>query len=296
MSDLSRRSFLAAGAGLAATAALGRTQEPSAAAKSPVKFQVGLISYNVAANWDLPTVLRICKAAGIPAFEARTTHKHGIEPSLTADQRKDVKKQFADAGVKFWSSGTICEFHSPDAAVVKKNIEDCKKFCQLVTDLGGKGVKVRPNGVGRGQTVEQACDQIGKALVECGKAADATGTEIWLEVHGSVTMMPKNIKLIMEACGHPSVGVCWNSNDEEAINGSIAEPFDMLAKWIKSCHINDLNKDKAGKYPYRELFKKLAGIGFDRYTLCEVAKTYPPEEGEKFLKGYKEMWEGLVKG
>jgi sugar phosphate isomerase/epimerase len=296
MSDLSRRSFLAASAGLAVSAALGRADEKPSSGPTAPKFQVGLVSYNVAAKWDLPTVLRICKSAGIPAFEARTTHGHGIEPTLTPDQRKDVKARFADAGVKFLSCGTICEYHAADPAVVKRNIEDTKRFCQLVADLGGVGVKVRPNGVAKGHTVEQACEQIGKALVECGKAAADTGTEVWVEVHGAVTQTPKNMKLIMEACGHPAVGVCWNSNDGEAVNGSIAEPFDMLSKWIKSCHVNDLTKDKAGKYPYRELFKKLAGIGFDRYTLCEVGKTYSPEEGEKFLKEYKELWTELVKG
>src|SRR5688572_24178155 len=103
MTELSRRSFLAASAaGLAAGLVRGAEPRGSLAPK----FQVGLISYNVAANWDLPTVLRVCKAVGIPAFEARTTHKHGIEPTLTPEQRKDVRRQFADAGVKFWSSGT----------------------------------------------------------------------------------------------------------------------------------------------------------------------------------------------
>ena len=44
-------------------------------------MKLGLISYNVAQDWDLPTVLKNCKAAGIEGFEARTGHKHGIEPT-----------------------------------------------------------------------------------------------------------------------------------------------------------------------------------------------------------------------
>lgn len=285
MSDFSRRSFLAA----AGTGLLAARVAPAA---SPPKFQVGLVSYNVAAKWDLPTVLRICKAAGIPAFEARTTHGHGIEPALTADQRKAVKGQFADSGVKFLSCGTVCEFHAADPAKVAKNVEECKRFCKLVADLGGLGVKVRPNGVAKGQTVQQACEQIGKALVDCGKAAADAGVEIWVEVHGGPTQDPKAMRAIMDACGHPAVGVCWNSNPTDVKNGSIAESFDLLAKNIRSCHINDFGS----KYPYRELFQKLAGIGFDRYTLCEVAESYPAEEGEAFLKEYKAKWTELANG
>ena len=288
-SNLSRRSFLAA-ASVAPSLAFAK---PSA---EDVKFKLGIVSYNVSATWDLKTTLDICKRVGIAAVECRTTHKHGVEPSLNASQRKDVKKQFADSGVVFWGCGSICEFHSADEAVVKKNIETCKHFIGLSAELGGKGVKVRPNGVAKGMTAEKACSQIGKSLIECGKVASDAGLEICVEVHGAVTQLPKNMKLIMDACGHSSVGVTWNSNEIEVVNGSISEGFDLLSKHIRSCHINDLEKDKAGKYPYRELFRRLKEIGYDRYTMCEVGKSYEPKEGEAFLTKYKAMWTELTKG
>lgn len=290
MHTLSRRSFLAAGAA-AAAAPLAFAAEPPAA-----KFKLGTVTYNVPKDWDLPTLLKVCKEVGIAAVECRTTHKHGVEPALTADQRADVKKRFADAGVVFWGSGSTCEFHSPDPAVVKKNVEECKRFVQLVHDLGGTGVKVRPNGVTKGQE-QKSFEQIGTALQECGKAADAAGVEIWVEVHGAVTQVPKNMKTIMEACGRKNVGVTWNSNPTDVENGSIAANFELLKPWIKSCHINDLTNDAKGKYPYRELFKLLRGIGYDRYTLCEIGTAYPDvAKGTEFFKGYKKLWDELVKG
>ncbi len=290
MLPLDRRSFLAAGAAAVASPWLVRAADDAA------KFKLGLVTYNVPATWDLPTILKTCQKVSIAAVECRTTHKHGVEPTLSADGRKTVKKQFADAGVVFWGCGSVCEFHSADGAVVKKNIEECKKFLDLVKDLGGHGVKVRPNGVAKGQTVEQTCTQIGTALQECGKTAADAGLEIWVEVHGAVTAIPKNMRVIMDACGHKSVGVTWNSNPTDLIDGKLDEGFDLLKAFIKSCHINDLTNDKAGKYPYGDLFKKLRGIGYDRYTLCEVGKSYDPEAGLKFLTEYKELWEALVKG
>jgi len=282
-----RREFLAA----SAVAALLPVTAPAA---EKAKFQLGLVTYNVPAGWDLPTILRICKKVGIAAVECRTTHKHGVEPSLTAEQRKDVKKQFADSGIVFWGSGSVCEFHSDQPAVVKKNIEDCKAFIGLVKDLGGRGVKVRPNGVAKGMTTENACEQIGKALIECGKAASDAGIEICVEVHGAIVALPKNMKAIMSACGHKSVGVTWNSNASDLVEGKLDAGFDLLAEHIRSCHINDLTNDKAGKYPYRDLFAKLKKIGYDRYTMCEVGKSYTPDEGEKFLTDYKQLWTELV--
>ena len=285
MLPIDRRTFLAA-----STAALLAAKPADAP-----KFKLGIVTYNVPKDWDLPTLLRICKTVGIAAVECRTTHKHGVEPTLSADARATVKKQFADAGVAFWGCGSVCEFHSEKPEVVAKNIEDCKQFVKLVADLGGKGVKVRPNGVGKGMSVAKACEQIGKALIPCGKAAADANIEICVEVHGATTQEPKHMKAIMDACGHASVGVTWNSNGTDLINGSLAEGFELLAKHIRSCHINNLENDKAGKYPYRDLFKRLAGIGYDRYTMCEVGTAYDPVAGEAYLRKYKATWEELCR-
>jgi sugar phosphate isomerase/epimerase len=293
MTTLSRRDFLATAAGAAAVSLLPQI----AAAQSPRKFQLGLVTYNVAKDWDLPTILKICKETGVAAVECRTTHKHGVEPTLSPAQRKDVKKQFADSGVVFWGCGSTCEFHAADPAVVKKNIEDCKRFIALVKDLGGKGVKVRPNGVPKGGDLQKTLAQIGGALIECGKAAGDAGVEIWVEVHGAITQEPKNMRAIMDACGHPAVGVCWNSNAADLDpNKSAAASFELLKPFLRSCHINDLENDKNGKYPYRELFKLLRGAGYDRYTMIEYGKSFDPASGTAFLKGSKKLWEELANG
>ena len=73
----------------------------------------------------------MCQRVGLSPVELRTTHEHGVEPNLTKDQRKEVRQRFADAGVGIWGCGTVCEFHSPDPALVKKNIDTCKEFVEL---------------------------------------------------------------------------------------------------------------------------------------------------------------------
>jgi sugar phosphate isomerase/epimerase len=291
-----RRQFLAASTtacGLAgpASAQAPRAEIPAAA------FKLGMVTYNVAAQWDLPTILKVCKAVGIAAVECRTTHKHGVEPTLNAEQRDAVRKQFADSGVVFWGCGSVCEFQSPDPDVVKKNIATCKQFIQLTHDLGGTGVKVRPNGLPKGVSTEKTLEQIGKALIECGAAAEGFGVEIWVEVHGAGTQEPANMKAIMEHCGHKSVGLTWNSNATDVKDKSVKAAFALLKPWIKSCHINEIYKDSTGTYPYRELFRLFREMGYDRYTMIEVGRTPPdPASGEDMLRYYKALWSELVKG
>jgi sugar phosphate isomerase/epimerase len=298
MSAITRRRFLQA----AGVAAAGLAGLPAAGAEEkPLKFKLGLVTYNVAKDWDLDTVLRVCKNVGIAAVELRTTHKHGVEPTLTKDQRKEVRKKFADSGVEFWGCGTVCEFHDPSPDVVKKNVDTCKEFVELVADIGGRGVKVRPNGLPKDVPVDKTLEQIGKALIQCGKAAADAKLEIWVEVHGGGPADPKGtahppyVKTMMETCDLPNVGVTWNSNPGDVKDKSVADYFKLLRPWIKSCHINDLENDAKGTYPYRELFRLFRETDYDRVTECEVGKAYDPEAGEKFLAEYKKLWEQLAR-
>lgn len=291
---MDRREFLAAGLLTAGTVAAslkaGQTQTVGPAAP-PARYQLGIVTYNIAAQWDLPTILRVCRAVGLAAVELRTTHAHGVEPDLPASKRADIRKQFSDSGVVFWGCGTVCEFHAPEPSIVRKNVELCKRFVDLVADLGGKGVKVRPNALPKEVPVEKTLEQIGKALRECGKAADDKGIEIWVEVHGPGTSHPPHMRTIMQHCSMPNVGITWNSNATDVKNGSVREYFELLRPWLKSCHINELYSN----YPWRELFTLLRLTGYDRYTLAEIPGTPDVPSGERLLRYYKALWQELTR-
>ena len=294
MQFVSRRSFFtAASAGALAAVPFAQARESK---DKPLKFRLGIVTYNIAATWDQPTILKVCKNVGLSPVELRTSHKHGVEPSLSKAERTEVKKRFADAGVEIWGCGSICEFHSPDRAVVDKNIETCKQFVQLAADIGGRGVKVRPNGLPKDVPLEKTLEQIGKALIPCGKAAADAGVEIWVEVHGPGTSEPRHCKTIMEHCGHDKVGLTWNSNPTDIKDGSVAEAFRLLRPWVRSCHINEIYKDATKAYPYRELFRLFRESDYDRVTLVEVGRSMPtPEAGEELLRYYKALWTELAK-
>ncbi len=289
-STFDRRSFLTAStASLIPAMAVG--QQPAATEAPAAKFKLGIVTYNIAASWDVPTIIRVLKATGLYCVELRTTHKHGVEPSLSAERRKGVRQQFADSGVVLLSLGTACEFQAPNVSVVEKNIETCKQFLQLAADLGCKGIKVRPNGLPKDVPVEKTLEQIGKALIPCGKAAGDLNLEIWVEVHGSGTAHPPHMKTIMEHCGLANVGVTWNSNGSDIVNGSITPYFNLLRPWIKECHINEIY----GSYPYRELFTRFRETGYDRVTLVEIPQSLEPKEGELLLRYYKALWTELCR-
>lgn len=281
---LTRREVIRAGL----AAAVAGFPRPSFAAMEP-GFGLGLVTYNVAKDWDLGTILRLCHESGFGAVEFRTTHAHGVERSLSPGERRDVGSRCRDAGMKQVSLGTTCEFQSPDAAVVRRNVAECAEWVRLARDLGARGVKVRPNGLPEGVPVERTLEQIGRALAECGAVAGDHGVEIWVEVHGAGTKEPAAMRRIMDHCSHQSVGITWNSNDSDVKDGSVKEAFDLLGPFVRCAHITDLWSD----YPYRELFGLFRQSGFAGFTLCEFHESVEAAEGRAWLRRYRDRWREL---
>jgi hypothetical protein len=251
-----------------------------------IAMLLGAVTYNVLKDMDLETIIRTLEGAGFGAVELRTTHKHGVEPSLTAAERTAVRERFQKSKVRLVSFGTTCEFHSADPAERRKQVEEGKRFIELAHDTGAFGIKVRPNGFPKEVSREQTVQNIGACLRELGQAGQGYGVEIWVEVHGRDTQLPPVCADIMKATRHDNVGLCWNSNPTDVVNGSVKQSFALLRPWLKSCHINEL----VSGYPYRELFRLMRETKYDRWALCEAGESKEPE---RFLRYYRALWAEL---
>jgi sugar phosphate isomerase/epimerase len=251
---------------------------------------LGAVTYNVLKDWDLETIVKQLEAARFEAVELRTGHKHGVEPSIPPAERERVRRRFENSKIRLLSFGSTCEFHSPDPAVRRHNIDIGKQWIELAHDTGAWGVKVRPNGLPKDVPTETTVSRIGECLRELGDYGGGRGVEIWMEVHGLRTQEPPVSAAIMKATRHDSVGLCWNSNPTDIVNGSVKQYFDLLRPWVKNVHINELADVR---YPWRELFSLLQKSKYDRYTLCEAAESKEPE---RFLRWYRALWTELMRG
>lgn len=292
----SRRRFLAVSAcavpvlGTASAAgpqpAPARKPEPPAI--GPRKgLRVGTVTYNIAKDWDLDTIIQNLTEVGMEAVELRTTHRHGVELSLTKSERAEVKHRFADSPVRLASLGTVCEYHSEDPAVVRRNVEETKAWLQLAADVGAGSVKVRPNALRKDVDPDATLEQIGKALNECGRAAADQGLKVQLEVHGSDTSRLPNIRKILDHARSPGVWVCWNSNQTDLLDGGLESNFRLVQDRIGQVHMRDLYQEE---YPWRRLVRLLQGINFDGYCYAELGAS---SDGLRVLKYFLGMLRGL---
>jgi sugar phosphate isomerase/epimerase len=247
-------------------------------------LQLGIVTYNIAKDWDLPTLLSRLEKLGFAGVELRTGHAHKVEVDLSPSQREEVRKRFEDSPVELAGLGSAFEFQATDPAVVRKNIEGTKEYVRLAHDIGAPGVKVRPNGIPKGADRDATFERIGRALNEIGEHASGFGVEIRVEVHGAVTSELPNFAKIMKHANHPNVYTCWNSNPTDVVNGSVGPNFALVGPTIHEVHLRDLTEEK---YPWRELFALLDAQGFHGYTLAEIPESSDPE---RVLRYFRALW------
>ncbi|MEN8203017.1 MAG: TIM barrel protein [Bacteroidota bacterium] len=264
-----RRDFIKATALGAAGLAVGGLGESCAMpnkAKGP-SMEFGLVTYMWGAEWDLPTLISTCEKVGLAAVELRTGHAHGVETTLSTAERSEVKKRFADSPVTCVGYGSNFEYHVPEPAKLRENIEQTKEYIKLCKDIGATGLKVKPNKLLAGVPKEQTIAQIATSLNEVGKFAGDLGMLVRVEAHGYSTEIPSNMKAIFDQVSEKSVNICWNCNPVDINPPGIEANFNMLKDWIGDVvHIHKLLQ---GEYPYMELFNLLAGNGFNGYLLLE---------------------------
>lgn len=290
----SRREILrAAGAaallGHSASSLLGQDKDSGTSPKE-VNFGFGLVTYMWGSDLELPELLDVCRQSGLAGVELRTTHKHGVEPSLTAEQRGEVRKRFEDSGVTLVGIGSDERFDNPDPAVVKKAVERSKEFVRLSHDVGGSGVKVKPDRFYDNVPREKTIAQIADALNELGEYAAGFGQQIRLEVHGGCSELPV-IKQIMDRAKDSNVAVCWNSNVTDLKGDGLEANFKLVRdRFGQTLHVRSF---KSNDYPWDKLIKLLVSSEYSGWVLLEAGGD-PPKDRVEALAEQVEMFHKFV--
>ena len=284
-----RRGFLCQTAFGAAAVAAGPLGRWASAAAPSAKISFGLVTYQWGAEWDLPTLIANCMKTKVLGVELRVDHAHKVSPELSAAERKDVRKRFADSPVTLLGMGTNQDFHHTDQEKVRKSIEKAKEFVKLSHDIGGSGVKVKPNDLPKGVPVEKTTAQIGKALNEVGVFAADYGQQIRLEVHGSASRLPV-IRQILDVATNKNVAVCWNSNKADLEAPGLEYNFNLVKDRLGlTTHVRTFT---SADYPWGDLMKLFVKAGYQGWWLLEAGTKVADKVAA--LAEQRQMFEDLL--
>ena len=218
MSVMDRRRFLHG-----RRARRGRPRRPPAAEppaakdedKKP-KFRLGLVTYNLAANWDLPSLLKAC--SGHRRFPGRAAHHSQARRRAVAGARTSARRSRIASPTPAWTFGAAAASASSRASTrpsCRRTSRRASSSCSSSPTSAARASRCGPTACRTRSRSPRRSTRSARRSIPCGKAADDAGIEIWVEVHGQGTAHPPYMKTIMEACGHPKVGLTWNSNPQD---------------------------------------------------------------------------------
>lgn len=259
-------------------------------ARNTSKMRIGLVTYQWGKDWDVSTIIQNCEKSKVLGVELRTEHKHAVEPGLNSNQRKEVKKRFADSQVELIGYGSNTQFDSPDPSILKQNMDQAKALLRLTHDIGASGLKVKPNAFHENVPHEKTLEQIGKSLNELGKFAGDLGQQLRLEVHGQGTQELPNIRLIMDVADNRHVTVCWNCNPEDLKGQGLEYNFNLVKNRLGSTlHVHEMNSPG---YPYQQLMNLLVKMDYSGWILLECSSDPVNKVGAMIEQ--REIWNKIV--
>lgn len=247
---------------------------------NPPFLKIGLMTYNLAKEWDTDTIIKNCTETGYLHAELRTTHKHGVEVSLSKKERLNVKKRFEDSDLEAISLASAFKYHSPNPKELKKNIEGTKEYLQLAADVGALGIRVFPNEFPKDVSREKTIEQIGKALAEVGEFGYNLGVDVRVCAHGRGTAEIPVVKSIFDASGSNHVYMNWNCNPTDDDGAGLEANFNTIKDRIKGIHLHEMYSE----YPYRKFFSLLRESGYKGYCNAEIAASSDPIRVMKYYK------------
>jgi sugar phosphate isomerase/epimerase len=293
--SVSRREFLGGTLGAAAGAyALGAMGAKSAlaadsAAKPNLRF--GLATYQWGTDWDIPTLIANCQKAKALGVELRTSSKyaHGVELELSAQQRGEVKKRFADSPVAVVSIACSERMDWPEPEKLKAAVEASKAYLKLSQDVGSSTVRIFPNQFHPNVPHEKTIEQIAKAASEVGVFAAGIGQEVSLEAHGGAGDLP-TMRAIMDQVTNKSVRVRLNCDARDIQGKGLEDNFNLVKDFL--AHTVHLHGLKDAKYPYQTLVDLLVKAKWDGWALMENSDKVP--DRVQALTEQREIWDALV--
>jgi sugar phosphate isomerase/epimerase len=265
--------------------------KPTAARKAGEEIQFGLVTYLWAKDLSLPQLLATCEASRVLGVELRTTHRHGVEPTLTPAERREVQARFNDSPVTLVGLGSNERFDSPAPEQLRAALQATREFIRLSHDVGGTGVKVKGDQFYDSVPHDKTLAQVVAALQQLGDYGAGYGQQIRLEIHGGFADIATHFE-IMRSVNHPNVRSCWNSNRQDLEGDGLAANFKKVRPYFgDTLHVRPLD---SADYPFPKLMRLLVESDYAGWVLLEASGEVAVDQLTEKLAGQRELFHQQV--
>ena len=245
---------------------------------------------------SLDEILSLCAQFGFTRLEIRGIGgvlDNRLIPDFSTEKIDTTLKTFNAAGVAPLILGTSCSFHE------KENFENAvsegKAAVLTAAALGANGIRVFGNNLGDNpaESTKRVIDGI-SALC---KAADESGVDILLEVHGDFNTAETLMPVVSALKNENRFGLIWDiCHTQKTYGENWREFYDAFKEHIRHVHIKDIRGDKLvltgdGEIPIKNIVSYMISDGYGGAFSLEWEKKWHPElaEIEEALVKFKEI-------
>ena len=234
----------------------------------------------------LDEMLAMAKRYGYDGVEPRIQagHAHGIEPTISAHTRQEIRQKAQDAAVALCCIATSVHFANPTGTA--EQLELIRPCIDLAGDLGVPRLRIFGGALPKGFRREEAIHLMAHSLNEIAKQAEQRNVVVCLETHDD-WCNPTHVADVMKHANHPSIGVNWDIMHPVRQGGvTMDQAYGILKPWIRHVHFHDgLNKTEPvqlkpvgqGDIDHRRAVQLLQEMNYDGYLSGEWIGWEPPE-------------------
>lgn len=187
----------------------------------------------------LAETLNLAEELGYDGFEPRAgaRHAHGIDLTLSSNERDALKQQIADSPIDLCCLAVSCRYADP--TTVDENIEETRRYIELAADLDIPRLRVFGGEIPSEVSREAAIENVAVALKQLADRARGYQVTICLETHDD-WCDPNHVAAVMQAVGSEKVAVNWDIMHPVRKRGfTMEEAYNILKPWIQHIHIHD---------------------------------------------------------
>lgn len=236
-------------------------------------------------DWPLKKILSFGKQNNYQGLEIRVIQRELNLPACPDFSRSNIsltKRMISDHGLVITNLGSSAQMHFIDKVLSEKNIDECKRFIELASDLNCPYIRVFPEKIPNDISKEKTLEAIVNNLRKANDYAKQMNVRILMETHGDLVKTDDILKVMTAA--PESVGLIWDFyNMWSKTRESPLFMYQHLKPYIKHVHLKDAVQDSVNE--------KYVLIGRGEACVKEVVSLLYKNNYEGFYSfEWEKMW------
>ena len=238
-------------------------------------------------NWSVQEVITKASEFGYDGIEWRGGPQGHIQPSSTTEQKANLRKMSADAGLMLLAVTAYTSFVSDNPEERQSNVDEVRRYTDLAAELGAHYIRVFLGELPKDTNLtKKIYENIIDCLSRAAQHALSLGVGIAIEPHDNFARSSAIAPVLERTKSDSALGVIWDIGNAFAAGEEPPEAFELLKERLAYVQVKDgtrrgedwqLCSLGRGNVPLAQAFELLLSNGYQGAFSVEWEYAWHPE-------------------